>query len=60
MKIFDRRLSEIVDGIEVRGRAAFRARTREALEPLRLSASLRTGAPISSACLAHFSQLGSK
>ncbi|MBI1995878.1 MAG: hypothetical protein HYS66_05365 [Deltaproteobacteria bacterium] len=37
MKFFGRRLSEIVDGIEFRGRAAFRARTREALELLRLS-----------------------
>jgi hypothetical protein len=37
MKIFDRRQSEIIDGVEVRGRAAFRVRTREALELLRLS-----------------------
>ncbi|MDP2601033.1 MAG: hypothetical protein Q8S00_00345 [Deltaproteobacteria bacterium] len=39
MKIFGRRQSEIVDRIEIRGGAAFRARTREALELLRLSAS---------------------
>jgi len=39
MKILSRRQSEIIDGVEVRGRAAFRARTREALELLRLSAS---------------------
>ena len=38
MKIFGHRQSEIVDGIEVRGRVAFRARTREALELLRLTA----------------------
>lgn len=38
MEIFDHRLSEVVDGVEVRGRAAFRGRTREALEILRLSA----------------------
>jgi len=37
MKIFDRRQSDIVDGVELRGSAAFRARTREALELLRLS-----------------------
>jgi hypothetical protein len=37
MQIFDRRQSEIVDGIEVRGRGAFRSCTREALEFLRLS-----------------------
>ena len=37
MRIFARRQSEIVDGIEVRGRAAFRGRTREALELLRQS-----------------------
>lgn len=37
MKFFDHRLTEIVDGVEVRGRAAFRVRTREALELLRLS-----------------------
>jgi len=37
MEIFGRRQSEIIDGIEVHGRAAFRARTREALELLRLS-----------------------
>ena len=39
MEIFGRRLSDIVDGIEIQGKAAFRARTREALELLRLSAS---------------------
>jgi len=38
MEIFRRWQSEIVDGIEVRGSAAFRARTREALELLRMSA----------------------
>ena len=38
MKFFDRRQSEIIHGVEVRGRAAFRARTREALELLKLSA----------------------
>ena len=37
MEILGRRHSEIVDGVEVRGRAAFRARTREALELLRTS-----------------------
>jgi len=37
MKIFGRWQCEVVDGIEVRGRAAFRARTREALELLHLS-----------------------
>ena len=41
MKIFDCRQPEIVDGIEVLGRAAFRARTRGALERLRLSALFR-------------------
>ena len=39
MELVGRRQSEIVDGIEVRGRAAFRAHTREAMELLRLSAS---------------------
>ncbi len=39
MEIFGRRQPEIVDSIEIRGGAAFRARTREALELLRLSAS---------------------
>jgi hypothetical protein len=37
MKFFTSRQSEIVDGIEVRGRTAFRVRTREALELLRTS-----------------------
>jgi hypothetical protein len=37
MKIFGRRQSEVVDGVDVRGRTAFRACTREALELLRLS-----------------------
>jgi len=37
MEIFGRRQSEGVDGIKVRGGHAFRARTREALELLRLS-----------------------
>ena len=37
MEIFGRWQSEIVDGIEARGSAAFRVRTREALELLRLS-----------------------
>ena len=37
MKIFGRWQSEIVDGVEVRGSVAFRARTRKALELLRLS-----------------------
>ena len=37
MEIFGHRQSEVIDGIEVRGRAPFRARTREALELLRLS-----------------------
>ena len=38
MEIFTRRQTEIVDGVEVRGSAVFRACTREALELLRLSA----------------------
>ena len=38
MEIFGRGQSEVIDGIEVRGRAAFRARTREALDLLRLGA----------------------
>ena len=38
MKIFGRRHSELINGVEVRGSAAFRARTREALELLRESA----------------------
>jgi len=37
MEMFGRRQSEIVDGVGIRGKAAFRARTREALELLRLS-----------------------
>ena len=37
MEIFGRQLFEIVDGVEVRGGTAFRARTREALEFLRSS-----------------------
>ena len=37
MEIFCRRQSEMIDGVEVRGGTAFRARTREALELLRLS-----------------------
>jgi hypothetical protein len=37
MEIFGRQQFEIVDGIEVRGRTAFRVRTREALELLRTS-----------------------
>jgi len=51
MEILGRLQSEVIDGIEVRGQAAFRARIREALEPLRLNPSSRTGAPISGACL---------
>ena len=51
MGIIRRWQSELIDGVEVRGRAVFRARTREALAP-RLRPSLRTGAPISGACLA--------
>jgi len=52
MEFFGRRQPEIVDRIEIRGRAAFRVRTREALELLRLSPSSRTEAPIGGACLA--------
>ena len=37
MELLRRLRSEIVDDVEVRGSAAFRARTREALEFLRLS-----------------------
>jgi hypothetical protein len=37
MEIFGLRQSEVIDGIEVCGRATFRVRTREALELLRLS-----------------------
>ena len=38
MEIFGRRQSELINGVEVRGGTAFRARTREALELLRVSA----------------------
>ena len=38
MEFFSRWQSEVVDSVEVRGSAAFRARTREALELLRESA----------------------
>jgi hypothetical protein len=38
MEFFGHRQPEVVDGIDVRGGIAFRARTREALELLRLSA----------------------
>ena len=33
MELFGRRQSELIDSVEVQGSAAFRARTREALEP---------------------------
>ena len=38
MEILSRRQSELINGVEVRGSAAFRVRTREALELLRESA----------------------
>lgn len=37
MKIYNRRQPELIDGIEIRGNAAFRARTAEALELLKSS-----------------------
>src|SRR3990172_700009 len=38
MEIFGRRQSELMNGVEVRGGTAFRARSREVLELLRVSA----------------------